>query len=208
MPDADIPPIVLSDEEIAGIQAGFPIMPAQYRENWKPLNLDSSVIDSILANQPVAITLDAIVEQFGTNDLVRRVFNWFASVQGENFNVSAVDSGLVGPRRLSELSQMVSDNKLSSTGAKEIFLDLFDEAYKGMSPEEIAAKKNLLQDSDEDAIAAIVDEVLADPASQQSVEDIKNGKDKAIGYLVGQIMKKSQGKANPALAQKLIRERL
>ena len=61
---------------------------------------------------------------------------------------------------------------------------------------------------DEGAIAAIVDEVLADPASSASVADIKAGKDKAIGYLVGQIMKQSKGKANPALAQKLIRERL
>ena len=75
-------------------------------------------------------------------------------------------------------------------------------------PEDIAREKNLLQVSDEGAIAAIVDEVLADPASAKAVEDIKNGNDKVIGFLVGQVMKKSQGKANPALAQKLIRERL
>jgi aspartyl-tRNA(Asn)/glutamyl-tRNA(Gln) amidotransferase subunit B len=75
-------------------------------------------------------------------------------------------------------------------------------------PRALAAERNLLQVSDEGAIAAIVDEVLADPASAKAVEDIRNGNDKAIGFLVGQIMKKSQGKANPALAQKLIRERL
>ena len=72
----------------------------------------------------------------------------------------------------------------------------------------IARAKNLLQVSDEGAIATIVDEVLADPASAASVADIKAGKDKAIGFLVGQVMKKSRGKANPSLAQKLIRERL
>ena len=66
----------------------------------------------------------------------------------------------------------------------------------------------MIQESDEGAIAAIVDEVLADPASAKAVADIKAGNDKVIGFLVGQIMKKSQGKANPALAQKLIRERL
>ena len=103
---------------------------------------------------------------------------------------------------------MVGDNKLSSTGAKEVFLALFDEANTGKSPEDIASAKNLLQVSDESVIAAIVDDVLADPASAQSLRDLREGKDKAIGYLVGQIMKKSQGKANPALAQKLIRERL
>jgi threonyl-tRNA synthetase len=74
--------------------------------------------------------------------------------------------------------------------------------------EEIAKEKNLLQVSDEGAIAKIVDEVLADASSAKAVADIKSGNDKAIGFLVGQIMKRSQGKANPALAQKLIRERL
>ena len=66
----------------------------------------------------------------------------------------------------------------------------------------------MLQVSDESAIAAIVDEVLNDPASAASIADIKAGKDKAIGYLVGQVMKKSKGQANPSLAQKLIREKL
>ena len=75
-------------------------------------------------------------------------------------------------------------------------------------PWKIAEERNLLQVSDEGAIALIVDEVMADPASQKAIEDIRGGNEKAIGYLVGQIMKKSQGKANPGLAQKLIRERL
>ena len=75
-------------------------------------------------------------------------------------------------------------------------------------PEDIAKEKNLLQVSDEGTIAAIVDEVLNDPASAASIADIKAGKDKAIGYLVGQVMKRSKGQANPSLAQKLIREKL
>jgi len=78
----------------------------------------------------------------------------------------------------------------------------------GDAPMIIAEQRNLLQVSDEGEIATIVEEVLADPASAASIADIKAGKDKAIGFLVGQVMKKSQGKANPALAQKLIRERL
>lgn len=207
MPDPDIPPITLTDEEIRQIQADVPKLPGEYRESWKDLGLDKSIINTVLNNAPVAVTIDAIHEQFDAA-VTKRVFNWFASTAAEEMDIAKVDSGLVGPRRLSELSQMVGDNKVSSTGAKEIFLALFDEAYQGKTPEEIAAAKNLLQVSDEGEIAKIVDEVLADPASAQSVEDIKAGKDKAIGYLVGQIMKKSQGKANPALAQKLIRERV
>lgn len=208
MPDADIPPVVLSKEVIASILEDFPIMPAQYRENWKDLKLDSSVVNAILNHQPVARTLDAIVERHGAGDLARRVFNWFASVQAEDISIEAVASGLVGPQRLTELSEMVGDDKLSSTGAKEIFLALFDEANTGTSPEALAQEKNLLQVSDEGAVRAIVVEVLSDPASAQSVADIQAGQEKAIGYLVGQIMKRSQGKANPALAQKLIRAEL
>lgn len=123
-------------------------------------------------------------------------------------DLTKISSGLVGPLRLTLLAQLVNENKLSSTSAKQVFLSLFDEAFLGKMPEEIAAQKNLLQVSDESEIAAVVDEVLADPASQKAVDDIRSGNDKAIGFLVGQVMKKSAGKANPALAQKLIREKL
>ena len=205
MPDADIPPIVLTDDMIAEFLSQFPMMPAEYRKKWQGLQLDDSVIGAILNHQPVAVTLDAIVDQHGTGDISRRVFNWFASVQAEDINIEAVDSGLVGPRRLEELSAMVGDNKLSSTGAKEVFLELFKEENTGKLPDQIAKEKNLLQVSDEGAIKAVVLEVLSDPASTQSIADIRAGQDKAIGFLVGQVMKKSQGKANPALAQKLIR---
>ena len=85
---------------------------------------------------------------------------------------------------------------------------MLDDENLEFMPEKIAEKMNLLQVSDEGAIAKIVDEVLTDSASQKAIEDIRNGNDKAIGFLVGQIMKKSKGKANPALAQKLIREKI
>jgi aspartyl-tRNA(Asn)/glutamyl-tRNA(Gln) amidotransferase subunit B len=103
---------------------------------------------------------------------------------------------------------MVAENKLSSTGAKEVFIALFNEESKGKLSEQIAEEMNLIQNSNEDEILKIVDEVLADPASQKAVEDIRSGNDKAIGFLVGQVMKLSRGKANPAMAQKMIRERL
>jgi aspartyl-tRNA(Asn)/glutamyl-tRNA(Gln) amidotransferase subunit B len=207
MPDADIPPIVLTAEEIESIQATVPKLPAEYRENWKELGLDSSVITTVLNHRDVAEVLEAILQHSGV-DIVKRVFNWFASVSEDEIDFTAVESGLVGPRRLIELSEMVASDKLSSTGAKELFLALFNDENKDVSPFELAEQKNLLQVSDEGSIGLIVDEVLADPASQKAIEDIKSGNDKAIGFLVGQIMKKSQGKANPGLAQKLIRERL
>lgn len=207
MPDADIPPVVLTDEEINEIQTTVPKLPAEYRQNWKQLNLDSSVTTTVLNHQAVADTLNEILNH-SDDEIAKRVFNWFASIPDDEINVLAVASGLVGHRRLIELSEMVGAAKLSSTGAKEVFLALFNEVNKGLAPEVIAESMNLLQNSDEGAIAAIVDEVLADPASQKAVVDIRSGNDKAIGFLVGQVMKKSAGKANPALAQTLIRERL
>ena len=105
-------------------------------------------------------------------------------------------------RRMYRLTEKA---EISSTNAKELFNELLAGATH---PRKLAEEKNLLQVSDEGAIAAIVDEVLSDPASAASIADIKAGKDKAIGYLVGQVMKRSKGQANPSLAQKLMRERL
>lgn len=228
MPDPDIPPIVLTAEEVAQIQKAMPKLPPEYREQWQVLALDSAVMDVILSHQPVAELIDTMaqivyddsshnraavledlqVDQTTLQRLIKRICNWFASTPDDQMDFTKVKNGHVGPMRLLRLALLVEQNKLSSTSAKEIFVYLFDEDSAGKMPEQIAEEKNLLQVSDEGAIAGIVDEVLADPASQKVLADIKAGNDKAIGYLVGQIMKKSQGKANPGLAQKLIRERL
>lgn len=207
MPDADIPPIVLTDDEIARIQNEVPKLPNQYRADWKTLELDTSVEATILAQQPLAIAIDTLcIEQ--DIPIVRRVANWFASIQLTDDQVAKIADTTVSSTKLAQLSQMVEDKKLSSTGAKEVYQALFDKVNVNAMPEQIAESMNLLQVSDESAVAAIVDEVMNDPASAKSIQDLRDGKDKAIGFLVGQIMKKSQGKANPALAQKLIKERL
>ncbi len=206
MPDADIPPIILTDIEIADIQAEVPTLPPVYREAWKDLGLDRSVIDSLLSTQEFAVLITDIQQRAG-DEAAKRVAHWFASALGradEDQSTASISKELL-PDGFIELATMVEKSELSSTAAKEIFGELL---VSDESPRAIAERKNLIQVSDEGAIAAVVDEVLADPASAQSVQDIRDGKDKAIGYLVGQVMKKSQGKANPALAQKLIRERL
>lgn len=201
MPDPDIPPIVLTDEEIARIQSEVGNMPQDYRESFKALNLDSSVVNTLLATRKFADAI-LVLQQKGL-DHASRAANWFAStvLASEDGQVQ----GEVNLDGIYELSEMVQASKLSSTAGKEVFQRI---VFNGESAQQVAEELNLLQVSDEGAIAAIVDEVLADPASAKPIEDIKSGNDKAIGFLVGQIMKKSQGKANPALAQKLIRERL
>ena len=206
MPDPDIPPVVLTDEVINEIQSKVPMLPGEYREKWSALNLDKSVINSLLSNQNYAqITLE--VQEKSGEASAKRVAHWFASAlttSDENDAQTDNESIRVAVDDLIELAEMTEKSEVSSTNAKELFNELLAGAE---NPRKLAEEKNLLQVSDESAIAAIVDEVLSDPASAASIADIKAGKDKAIGYLVGQVMKKSRGQANPSLAQKLIRER-
>ena len=211
MPDADIPPIVLTDEEIERIQAEVPMLPGEYREKWAELGLDKSVINSLLANQNYARVITEIQEKSGDNT-AKRVAHWFSSAliaegSGSEADETPVDNvGMyVSIDDLTALAEMTEKAEISSTNAKELFNELLGGAR---DPRVLAEKQHMLQVSDEGAIGAIVDEVLADPASAASIADVRAGKDKAIGYLVGQVMKKSKGQANPGLAQKLIREKL
>ena len=140
-------------------------------------------------------------------EIRRRILNWLIiDVQGR---VGAGDDTWndkhLMPDHMVALAEMAEKGEISSNSAVTV---LFEMLLTGDAPRMIAEAKNLLQVSDEGAVAEIVDAVLADPASASSIADIKAGKEKAIGYLVGQVMKRSRGQANPALAQKLIREKL
>lgn len=204
MPDPDIPPVRLTDEEIAVIQADVQQLPPYYREKWQPMNMDRSVVDSLLARQSYAVLISDIQDKAG-DEKAKRVAHWFASAVNSSDEETSYIASTFVPEGFIELAEMVEKNELSSTAAKEVFNELL---VSDKTPRQIAEDKNLLQVSDEGAIAAIVDEVLADPANEKAIADIRAGNDKVIGFLVGQIMKKSQGKANPALAQKLIRDKL
>jgi len=204
MPDADIPPVVLTNEEIETIQATVPALPSTYRSAWVSMNLDRSVIEALIATQSYAMLVSEIQAAAG-DDSARRVAHWFASAVNSGNEEEAIIASNFAPEDYIELSEMVNKNELSSTAAKEVFQELLTSEK---TPREIAESKNLIQESNEGAIDAIVEEVLSDPASAQSIEDIKAGQDKAIGFLVGQVMKKSQGKANPAMAQQAIRKKL
>jgi aspartyl-tRNA(Asn)/glutamyl-tRNA(Gln) amidotransferase subunit B len=204
MPDADIPPVVLTEEEITAIQAEVPALPGEYRSAWASMNLDRSVVEALIATQSYAVLISEI-QAAASDDIARRVAHWFSSAVATGSEEEAIIASNFSPEGYIELSEMVANNELSSTAAKEVFQELLTSEK---TPKAIAEAKNLLQVSDSGAIDAIVDEVLADPASEKSIEDIKAGQEKAIGFLVGQVMKKSQGKANPAMAQRAIRKKL
>lgn len=208
MPDADIPPIILSDHQISDFQKDMPMLPAEYREQFSTLDVDPSVVRSLLKNQDVAYLVKNILS-ISNPQLARRVANLFvSSLSGEDdeFNKSESQLGnLPSADNLIKLAQMLELDEISSTASKEIFNSMLRDDN---DPRRIADEKNLLQVSDEGLIAAVVEAVLSDPSSAKAIADIRIGNDKAIGYLVGQVMKQSQGKANPALSQKLIRSKL
>lgn len=207
MPDPDIPPVILSDDEINQIQSEVPHLPSYYRQVWSEAGFNKDIIDALLLSQ----SSSELVERIRTKSdasTAKRVGFWFlksvAQDADENSDVQT-NAKPIPDESFIELATMVGNGELGSSAGDTIFLELLKTSE---NPRAIADRFNLIQVSDEGAIAAIVDEVLADPSSEKAVSDIKAGNGKAIGFLVGQIMKKSQGKANPALAQKLIRERL
>ncbi len=202
MPDADIPPIILTPEQIAELQSDMPLLPNDYREAWRELSLDKSVVNTILAHQQHAALVSHVLERSGPK-AAKRIANMMAS----NLDIEKMQSTgeIASVDAFCELADMIESSEISSNAATELFNELMTGAEQ---PRILAQQRHLLQNSNTDEITKIVESVLADPASAKAVADIKAGNDKAIGYLVGQVMKQSNGQANPGVAQQVIRERL
>lgn len=206
-PDADIPPVLIAEDRVRAVAEELPVLPGQYRTDWSSMQLDSSVVNTLLASPETARLISAAQATAG-DEHAKRIAHWFVSAitdVADDLGAMHVNKTPIHVAGFVELSEMVANSQLSSTAAKTVFNEML---MTSKPPRDIAEAKNVLQVSDEGEIAAIVEMVLAEPASQKAITDIQSGNDKAIGYLVGQVMKRSNGKANPALASKLIRERL
>lgn len=201
-PDPDLPPVVLDEAYVQEIRSQMPKLPNDYREAFKKVGLDTAIIEDIIAVPETAIRLDAVFEKAGA-DHAKRIAFWLIGVQSNENESNGAGAIVASDDQLITLSSMVAENKLSSTAAKEVLAAML---VSGIDPVTIAKEKNLLQVSDEAAISEIVATVLKE--NPKAAEDIRNGEVKAIGFLVGQVMKLSQGTANPALAQQLIKKQL
>ena len=109
----------------------------------------------------------------------------------------------VTPERLTDLLKLIDDGTISGKMAKTVFEDMY---RSSKPPAEIVKEKGLTQITDESALQKMVDDVIA--ANPGQATDFKNGKDKLIGFFVGQVMQASKGQANPALVNKLLKEKL
>lgn len=201
MPEPDVPPIVLTDEYIAGIESTMPLLPADYRSELARIGLDNAVIEDIIAAPATAWVVISVLKASSAEHAKRTAF-WLMQPQSDD-DANSDSLTDISTDKLIQLSEMVSDNKLSSTAAKDVLAEMLK---TGEDPKSIAEAKNLLQVSDEGEIDKIVADVLAE--NEKAASDVKAGEMKAIGFLVGQVMAKSKGKANPALAQQLIKKHL
>ena len=207
MPDADIPPIELSPEDIENLSKDMPKLPPHYRDAWKDIDFDQTVIHALLASKDSTECVERIRNKSG-NIHARRVGLWLlmtlqSDSEDEMKHINAPHG--IKDEYLIELANMVEANELSSTAAKEVFWSMLSE---DKPPKQIASEKNLLQLTDMSAIEKIVDEVLGLEQNQKAVNDIKSGNDKVIGFLVGQVMKLSGGSANPSVASQVILQKI
>jgi aspartyl-tRNA(Asn)/glutamyl-tRNA(Gln) amidotransferase subunit B len=213
-PDPDLPPIELDEAHIETVRAEMPVMPDEWRKRLSTLGLDKSAMESLLdaeLDDPNVSYLALIEEVIEEKDFAKALSNWFVNLEvptrrDENtkLNEQITNQGRLAAYR--KAHELVKANKLSSSNAKTLLTKILTASEVIADVEAFAKQHNLIQESDEGAIAEIVAKVLADNA--KAAEDVKNGEMKAIGFLVGQVMKQSQGRANPSLAQDLIKKQL
>jgi len=205
-PDPDTPPIKLTQKYVDDIKATMPIMPCEYREIFSKLKVPANTVEIILDHQTLAGKLHAASKQT-TPELTQKLANLFVSVLLSEEN-AGLDLTIASPERLVELVAMNDSGELSSTATKQVLLELFDSKNADKPARVIASEMNLIQQNDTDALEKIIDEVIAMPEAGNAVADIKNGEMKAIGFVIGLIMRHSKGSANPAKAREILLKKL
>jgi len=204
MPEPDIPPLELTDSFIDQAKSNLPMLPPQIREMLNKLSISPKVVEDILDRESVC---RAVIAQIAAGDerAAKRLAFWLLQTrpQADEDQTSSRNNVSLDPAMVIELSKMVDAGQLNSNAAQAVFTEM---TVSGQSPKDIAQAKNLIQVSDISAIESIVQEVISE--NPKAAEDIKKGEQKAIGFLVGQVMAKSKGQANPKMAQQAIKNAL
>ena len=202
MPEPDLPPINLTAEFIETESAKLPLMPTDYRKKFGGV-LKAEILEVLLDYAELMKKLAEVDEKY-----VVAIANLFTSVLLAEEKSAEYLNDLPTAKQLNDLAEMNEKKELSSTATKEVFLRLFDPQMKGRDTKVIAKELGLIQENDLGALEAIVDTVLAKPETQKAQADFKAGEEKVIGFLVGQVMKESHGKANPSAVQEILRKKL
>jgi aspartyl-tRNA(Asn)/glutamyl-tRNA(Gln) amidotransferase subunit B len=201
-PDPDLLPIVLSEELIEQLARELPELPdAKIKRYIAEYSLNTYDAEVLAADEQVAYYFEAAVTLCNPKILA----NWIISeLFGQlNKNAISLNECKITSRMLAQMVKLIEDGVISGKIAKVVFETMFE---TGEQPEKIIKEKGLVQMSDSGILSAIIDEILSE--NPDSVAAYKSGKDKLFGFFVGQVMKKTEGKANPSLVNDLLKERL
>lgn len=203
MPEPDLPPIVTSEETIEKYRSELPELPdarrARLEKEYGLSDYDAGIITS---SRAMAEYFDAVV---ATGADPKLAANWIMGDLAKNLNEDGIDiaKSPVSAERLGKMIGLIMKDTISGKIAKKVFKEMWTNED---DPEKIVKDKGLVQITDTGAIEAAVDAAIA--ANPKAVAEYKGGKKKAIGALVGQVMKATRGKANPQMVNKMLAEKL
>ena len=201
-PEPNIFPIRLDANWIKSIQDSMPELPEERKARYtNDFGLNEHDINVLIANKELG---DFFEETMKYSKNAKGVCNWLlGEVQGWlNKHEQTIVNTELKPEALAKLVEMIDTNEISSKQAKE----LIDDIMTGKDPAESAKEKGLQQVTNTDELANMIKDVLDE--NTQAIEDFKAGKGRAVGFLVGQVMKKSKGQANPGLVNQILQEEL
>ncbi|MFM7659007.1 MAG: Asp-tRNA(Asn)/Glu-tRNA(Gln) amidotransferase subunit GatB [Burkholderiaceae bacterium] len=208
-PDPDLPPLVIAQAWIDRVKASLPELPGAMRERFiQDYQLPEYDAMVLTQSKTMAAYFEAVVSAAG-KDQAKPAANWLMGDVSSTLNREGIDiaASPVNAEQLSLLLKRIADGTISNKIAKEVFAAMW-EAKSSLAAlaDQMIESKGLKQISDSGALEAIVDDVLA--ANAKSVEEYRAGKEKAFNALIGQAMKASKGKANPAQLTELLKKKL
>lgn len=217
MPEPDIPPIELTDSGIEELKKNLPKLPEEWRRTLSDMHIDSSRLEMLLEAQVVENSVDylSIIVKFAdlskNQKMIQTFVHWFTNIdiplRKEQSHKKLRVDGLEDMYH--SVFQKLDSGEIYSSQAKRLIVHMLenpDEIDTEVAIEKAVKELGLEQIRDESEIEKIVQKILTE--NQKAAEDIKNGETKAIGFLVGEVMKKSQGRANPTVAQEIIKRQL
>lgn len=202
-PEPDLPDIYIDEEWKARIRAEIPELPdARIKRYTEELGLPAYDAQVLTVTKEMSDFFDESVNagadaKQASNWIMGELSAYLKAEQKEFHQIALTPEGLAG------MIKLIENGTISSKIAKTVFKELVE---NGGNPEQIVKDKGLVQISDEGALLKVISEIL--DANPQSIEDFKNGKQKAVGFLVGQIMKATKGQANPQMVNKLLVEEI
>ena len=204
-PEPDLVPVNLTPAFLEETRKALPELPdkkkSRFVDVYKLSEYDAQVL---VGEQALAAYFEKAVTHVGA-DAAKPVSNWMTTELLGRLNGAkkVIEESPVSPEHLAQLVGLVQKGTISGKTAKDVFAEMFETSQ---SPTQIVQSKGLLQVGDESTIAKWCDEAIAE--MPKAVEEYKGGKERAIGSLVGLVMKKSQGKANPQLVNQILQKKL